>query len=553
MARIIPPDFNTPGHSGLQESERQTLEYLADALPYNFTVFSNVLWSRSHAHNTRFGEIDFVVVSPAGQLIVIEQKSGGLNVVNGQIIKRYGMAEKNAGQQLMRSIAAMKDNWQKQHHGQTVAIDYLLYLPDYQLRLTTGLQLDVERIVHAGSSRSLAQTIESLCGDLPPDPDKVNDQHVFLTGILELELDIGRLQSHQDRFYRRHEDSLLAWVNRLHFTPYILRVNGCAGSGKTQLGVGLLREACNRGESVRYICFNRPLADGLSQGLRMEEQIHTRDQFYDRFLKDQQAVFDFEDGDSGIYQRMEAFVERAPIPEEWMVDLLVIDEGQDIPAKSLEVLRRFLRPNGRLVWLEDPEQNLYGHEPVVIAGEVVVMLDQCFRSPRKILQYLTTLFPVGRSLISANPFDGEAPEFHVVAAESLPESLASRIAAVVASGVRTEDIAIVSLRSVRSSALNGVSEIGPYRLSTFTGQYSPEGTQIWTDGDVLFDSVYRFKGSQKPFVFLIDVDADDLKPEFVRRVYCGMTRATLGVEVFMSPRFEQVLRSHLEGSGGRAT
>ena len=134
MARIIPPDFNAPNQTGLHESERQTLEYLAEALPDSYTVFSNVMWARSHAHNTRFGEIDFAVVSPAGQLIVIEQKSGGMSVRDGHLYKRYGVTEKDAGQQLLRTISALKDVWQKQHLGESVAIDYLLFLPDYSLK-----------------------------------------------------------------------------------------------------------------------------------------------------------------------------------------------------------------------------------------------------------------------------------------------------------------------------------------------------------------------------------------------------------------------------------
>lgn len=545
MARIIPPDFNAPNQTGLHESERQTLEYLAEALPDSYTVFSNVMWARSHAHNTRFGEIDFAVVSPAGQLIVIEQKSGGMSVRDGHLYKRYGVTEKDAGQQLLRTISALKDVWQKQHLGESVAIDYLLFLPDYSLKQINGLQLDASRIVHATSAESLAQTIETLCGDHPADDDKVAAMHDFLSGVLELELDIGRLQSHQERLYRRHEESLLAWVNRLHFTPYVLRINGCAGSGKTQIAAGMFREARQRGEEARYICFNRPLADGLGKALRDPERIHSRDQFYDRFLKSQDAIFDYDDNEGSIFARIEEMVARTPVPEDWLTDLLIIDEGQDIPARSMNILKRFLRPGGRLVWLEDPEQNLYQHEQVSLPEAVELRLDQCFRSPQAILKYLTTLVPVKRTLIPANPHVGEVPEFHVATAAQLPALLTSRLEALTAKGIPPEDIAIVSMRSIKKSALYGLDSLGGFRLSSFTGQYSPEGEQLWSEGEILLDSIYRFKGSQKPFVFLVDVDAEAMTDDVVRRIYCGMTRATLGVELFMTPQFETVLRNSL--------
>lgn len=545
MARIIPPDFNTLEPTQLHESERQTLAYLAESLPDTYTVFGNVMWARSHAHNTRFGEIDFAVVSPAGQLIVIEQKSGGLTVRDGQIYKRYGMVEKNAGQQLLRTIAALKDVWQKQHQGESVTIDYLLYLPDYAVRNLNSLQFDSSRVVHAGRDQSLAQVIAEMCGDMDADPARVAIMHDFLSGVLELDLDIGRLQSHQESLYRRHEDSLLSWVKRIHFNPYVLRVNGCAGSGKTQLAAGLFREARQRGESVRYVCFNRPLADGLGRALHAPDLIHTRDQFYDRFLKSQDNVLNYDGADTQFFELLEARVATTPIPESWQLDLLIIDEGQDIPPRSLDVLQRFLRPGGRLVWLEDPEQNLYHHEPVHLPHAVSLSLDQCFRSPQAILEYMMLLFPVQRTLIPANPFVGEAPVFHVTSGDDLPTLLASRLDELMAKGVTAGDIALVSMRSIKHSALQGLSTVGTYRLSTFTGAYSPEGNQLWTEGDIVLDSIYRFKGSQKPFVFLTDIDADTMSEDVVRRLYCGMTRATMGVELFMTPTFEAVLRSRL--------
>lgn len=383
MARIIPPDYNAPNNTGLPESERQTLIYLEEALPDSYTVFSSVLWARSHAHNTRFGELDFCVVAPNGQLVVIEQKSGGLTVRDGSIYKRYGVTEKDAGAQLLRAIAALKSIWQRQHHGQTVAIDYLLYLPDYHLRQLSGLQLDASRIVHSGSTHSLAETLQNLCehdqasdlGRSDTPAERVRAMHNFLTGALELELDIGRLQSHQERFYRRHEDSLMAWVSRLHFAPYILRVDGCAGSGKTQLAVGLMREASNRGERARYICFNRPLADSLALVMEGADHIQSRDHFYRCFLHAQHQDLTSTEHNSAYFEALEARVAELPVLENWLTDLLIIDEGQDMPQRSLDVLRRFLRPDGRLVWLEDRAQNLYGHSPVELKHAVELRLD----------------------------------------------------------------------------------------------------------------------------------------------------------------------------------
>lgn len=554
MARIIPPDYRTA--DTLHESERQTLEHLEEALPDSYAVFSSVLWARSHACNTRYGEIDFCVVSPAGQLVVIEQKAGGMTVRDGQLYKYYGSKEKDAGRQLLRSIAALKESWQRQHHGATVAIDYLLYLPHYRLQQTSGLCFDASRIVHAGSTRSLAQTLRHICNDaedgdgLTPAPEQVAAMHGFLTGVLELELDIGRLQSHQERFYRRHQDSLLAWVDRLSFSPPVLRVDGCAGSGKTQLAAALLRQARNRGERVRCICFNRPLADSLADLLGEPDIVQNRDQFYGRFLQLAHGLKpDYSQADNDRFAQQEAQVAALPVPDDWLCDLLVIDEGQDMPQRSLDTLRRFLRPGGRLVWLEDSEQRLYDHAPVTLGETVTLRLDDCFRSPRLIVRYLNALLPLGRTLISANPHAGEEPVFHVVTPEQLHARLIERLDALLARGVSPRDIAILSLHGFKKSSLHQHDTLGSHHLSRFTGEYDPDGRQRWTQGEIVTDSIYRFKGSQRPFVLLIDADFTRIDTRATRLLYCGMTRATLGLELFLTPTCNEALMASVAAQG----
>lgn len=552
MARIIPPDYRTA--DTLHESERQTLEHLEEALPDSYTVFSSVLWARSHACNTRYGEIDFCVVSPAGHLVVIEQKAGGMTVRDGELYKSYGSKEKNAGQQLLRSISAFKESWKRQHHGETVAIDYLLYLPHYRLQQLSGLSLDASRIIHAGSDESLARALQRICGDTDGDltarPAHVAAMHDFLTGTLELELDIGRLQSHQERLYRRHEDSLLAWVDRLHFSPYVLRVDGCAGSGKTQLAAALLRQARNQGSTVRCICFNRPLADSLAGLLGEPDLVQNRDQFYSRFLQVHGLQPDYSHTDNQFFEALEAQVNALPVPDDWLCDLLVIDEGQDMPQRSLDALRRFLRPGGRLVWLEDSEQQLYGHAPVTLGQTVALRLDDCFRSPRTLVRYINLLLPLGRTLIPANPHDGEEPAFHVVTPEQLHEKLAERLDALIARGVPPRDIAILSLHGIARSSLRDCGHLGRHSLSRFTGEYEPDGRQRWTQGEIVTDSIYRFKGSQRPFVLLIDADFAHLDERATRLLYCGMTRATLGLELFLTPECNAALMESVAARAG---
>ncbi|CRI63099.1 hypothetical protein THIOKS11140044 [Thiocapsa sp. KS1] len=42
------------------------------------------------------------------------------------------------------------------------------------------------------------------------------------------------------------------------------------------------------------------------------------------------------------------------------------------------------------------------------------------------------------------------------------------------------------------------NRIGRHAVRRFTGTYRPDGVQIWTDGDITLDRLYRFKGQDAP-------------------------------------------------------
>lgn len=185
-----------------------------------------------------------------------------------------------------------------------------------------------------------------------------------------------------------------------------------------------------------------------------------------------------------FFAQVEEQVAALPVPESWLCDLLIIDEGQDIPQRSLDVLHRFLRQGGRLVWPDDPEQNLCGHEGAVLENAVELQLDDCFRSPAAIVQALTALLPQSRPLIPANPHYGTEPMFHIVEPEKLPGLLTERINQLCQQGISPKDIALISLHGLQKFALNGIETLGDYRLghgtppANHSGGHKPSSHQF---------------------------------------------------------------------------
>ena len=82
---IIHPRISHPlalQHGGYQ-LELKLLEILRMGLPDNFDVFHGLTWSTVHNAMQKFGELDLTVVSPQGQILILEVKAGSVYTQNG--------------------------------------------------------------------------------------------------------------------------------------------------------------------------------------------------------------------------------------------------------------------------------------------------------------------------------------------------------------------------------------------------------------------------------------------------------------------------------------
>ncbi len=76
-----------------------------------------------------------------------------------------------------------------------------------------------------------------------------------------------------------------------------------------------------------------------------------------------------------------------------------------------------------------------------------------------------------------------------------------------------------------------LEHVGGIKLRQFTG-YDGESNQVWSEGELTFESIYRFKGQESPAVILVDIDPQpDRVERWERLLYCGMTRATVRLDL----------------------
>jgi len=205
----------------------------------------------------------------------------------------------------------------------------------------------------------------------------------------------------------------------------------------------------------------------------------------------------------------------------------------------VDALARLLKPGGAWWWLEDPMQNLYFRDPVPLPGWTTLRETTNYRSPRDLLAYIRRI--VGRDvrLDAGSPFDGSEVSLSTYEndhPDEVIEATKRAITQALALGYRKQDIAVLSFRGREGSVLTSVDQLGPHRLRSFTGTYDLFGNPEYREGDVLLESIYRFKGQSAPCVILTEVDFDSFDEQVARKFFVGATRATMKLIVVASER-----------------
>jgi hypothetical protein len=540
MAKIFPSDWRALDKTGTAARELETLALLEAGLPDRLSVFHGVHWTRIDHDRAVFGEIDFVIVSADARILLIEQKSGFLTETADGLFKIYAGGGKSVALQLKRTLENLRRRLVQVLQGEPTSIEYLLYCPDYVIKQPGSAGVPVERIVDATRRERLCATILAALPDEPARDALARRLRGFFTDELRLVPDASAVLGQAEQLVTRLSGGLATWARRLDFDPFRLRVVGTAGSGKTQLALAVLTDAARAGRRALYVCFNRPLADHLGRVAPAEVEVATFHQLCDRRLRAAGQRVEF--GGGSVFDELERRFAALPVDEAERVDDLVVDEGQDFNAAWVEPLLARLKYGGRAWWLEDPMQNLYGRPPVDLVGWVTLRADTNYRSPRDVLAYLNRLLDPQRQIEAASPIAGADVELLTYAdTAGLVDATKRAVSFGLQAGFRKRDFALVTFSGRDRSHLMRLDRLGPHALRSFTGRYDLLGTPEFCEGDLLIETVYRFKGQAAPCVILTEVDFAQLDDLAQRKLFVGMTRASMKLIVVLSERAAEVL------------
>jgi hypothetical protein len=590
MARIIPDGWRelansdaAPGAAGAElppsaQRHHETLALMAGGLSDDFTVYHAVHWTTIERGFAVIDNIDFVVVNRLGDLLLIEQKTGFLEESGDGLMRRERGRLRNVSVQMARTAAGLRDKLARRPGAEAVKVDALLYCPDFSVRRLETAGVPAERIVDAGRRDTLLAVIREIlsvkvdggraagAGSVGAVPGASGGrsgstaggtavgtlrsasawQQVdrFFRDVIELETDVSALVGRAQAMVTRVSGGLAHWARQLDFSPYRLHVEGTAGSGKTQLALAEFRGAIDRGLRPLYVCYNRPLADHFAEVAPAGGEVCTFHTLCQRLVRDAGKTVDIAAPDG--FERLEKAAAGVQIDDRWRFDTVVVDEGQDFSPAWRDQMLRHARDDARLIWLEDPMQSLYARERSRLPGWVTLHARANYRSPREVVRLLRAILPADVQIEAAGPLAGAELEiFDYADTAQMLAATKEAIRSCLGTGFRRHDIAVVSFRGREQSALLSLDAIGPHPVRRFTGRYDLLAQPVYTGGELLVESVYRFKGQAAPAVVFSEVDFESMDERSVRKLFVGATRATMKLSIVASTRAARILRAAL--------
>ena len=532
MATLV-PDLSNAKHSRGKERELDVLYRLELSLPKGYEIFHNISWHSLHEDKDKHGEIDFVVLSPLGNVLLVEVKAGEVTIANGHMTKLYEDGPKDVGRQTSVQFAAVVDRLNKA--GLRTHVTNCLVLPDYVIGDQHVIKIPPERIIDATRFDRLGSLVREMLADEQA-VSEVERLRKFFCNEFNVTLDMRVLGEQVRTATVRLADGLATWVPRITAPSGVIKIQATAGSGKTQLALKLLEDASEQSLKSLYVCFNRSLADHIGHIAPAKTKVANFHELCVEYYRQTVGEPDFTE--QGIYDRMAnhycaAIEANASLQNRYQ--LIVLDEGQDFEPAWVAALMPQLTGEGKVYLLGDDAQRIYDRGEFDLPEAVTITCQDNFRTPGEICQVINALGLTEQAVISRSFYRGELPNFYTYGNDKeLLDKTEMAIKHLLQLGIALKDIAILSWRGLAGSLLIKTPQLGEFTLRRPTGKYSAAGDALWTEGALLTDSVYRFKGQSAAGIVLTEVDFETFDDKARRQLFVGLTRAQLAVEVVLT-------------------
>jgi hypothetical protein len=497
----------------------------------------------------RMGELDFVVVSPLG-ILVLEVKGGRVSRDESGIwtySTRHHSRTDSEGpfRQAESGMHSLRHRLHEELGGalsRGTAFGYGVVFPFCEFR-ERSVEWSAEMILDQSDfrrpdgvkrylaslysywrakesvpTRLVSSSIRTITNVLRPTFDRVPSLRWRCDQILEAMEELTNEQYHL--------------LDQAEEHPRLL-FQGGAGTGKTFLAAEVARRHAKQGQRVLLGCSSSILAGFIASRLEVDNV-------------DVRAL-------SG-----------ADLDVNDQYDVLVLDEGQDLLNFSiLDRLDRVLsgglaHGTWRVFYDANHQAGLLGaYEPGALelltsyGGIRLRLLRNCRNTHDIVLQ---TKLVTGADL--GTPSAGRGPGVDYLYCANKDEARATieqRVARLIGDAVEPGEISILSTKPLALSCLSDVQKISGCQLVAI----DPRVSAVWPVKDLTFATVADFKGLENQFVLLIDVDRIDEEKGDFNLLYVAMSRARTGLYIIADQRlkrpFAEIQQRHLSHALNDAT
>jgi len=535
MAKVI---SSIPIHEVKNRGEREALEALERHQDAHFLVFPEVEFLRRHKQggNLVDGEADIVVLDQAlGVLLVLEVKEGVVSHVRaGDGSEVWIQSDHQMDTSPWSQVTGNKYElveYVKQHHGWTdfpLSHGHALLLPDVHTpigRVAPNITEDVSIIWSSPEelAEKVAKVSESwyMSGKREPSEHEIDLVRQALMpsfvygNTLRDRIGVERMR------YTQSSDSMLQLVE---FTQQYkrVRVEGCAGSGKTSLAAAKARQlAEEEGRRILFLAYNREVVDYLGQCLKDCPSV-TVSTFH-AFCHERCMTAGMEWPVEGTTLTQDFWTESAPqMLDEALekapcvYDAILIDEAQDFQGMYWYSLVCALKPDGWYYIFYDAAQNLYkGNMEFPIEAPPFIMPRNC-RSTRKIAEAISER--TGKQLLLRNDLPEGAPvRVEKGASPAIRRRLLGKILHdwIRKEGLAENQIVVLGGHSLKNSSMENEEQVSSFRI---------KNRAVAAPGIISYHTYMSFKGCEADAVILLDVDPADERWN-AQGLYTAMTRA----------------------------
>ncbi len=542
MAKIY-PEIVEDYHGSY--GEFQIFESLKQ-LPNDWYIYHSLNWKdRSKNGRITWGEADFVIFNKNYGILVVEVKSGGISFKDGKWLQtRLDNSEinemKNPFNQANRSKYKLIDEIDyKLPYGDRCFVDKAVWFPsisnDELQKANLPLEYDSKLILTKESLNNPLQSILSIYNFYNSTRYTMlsrNSENVILETIMpsfNLVPSASNIKDEADYvFYQltNEQKKVLDFIS----DQQTVAIQGSAGTGKTFIAVEQAKRLSSD-KKVLFLCFNKFLYYHLDNKCKLNNvdyyNLHT-------FLSKNSS------DDISTDEKCLKALKSIDFANTLDYQAIIIDEAQDINDKILiEFYEICKRLNYNLYLFYDKNQMLFQNKLPKCLEEFdckLTLTKNC-RNTLKIVQTINSVFNINTQ---ANGFSvsGVMPTFYFVDTD-IQNKLRLIINDYLNDGFDQKDITILTLSTEDESCLNGITQIGNYKINHESNE----------DG-IFFTTSKKFKGLESNIIIVIDFDAKEYSDyEYMKNLYVSLSRARQRLSLICNNKNDlNLLANGIEGN-----